>query len=391
MMQKLPIINSPATLQDIWNAASRITDGKIVDEFGAELNRYTGLRHIELTNSGVAAYYVILKALKARYQKTEVILPAYTAGSLVVAVRKAGLKPVLCDISLADFNADVNELMKVISDRTLAVTCIHMFGIGMEGIARVREGLPPATVLIEDCAQSMGSTIGGRPAGTFGDVSFFSFNRGKNFPLSGGGCIATNSDILSAVIKGQVPSGDCSMGISGVVNSIMLNIASKPHVYGPLYHMISRFKETIPPEDIDAGLMTNFQAALGMSLAQKREELFARRRANGIRLMNALKDMEGILVPVISAENSPVFNRLPIVFEDASMRTRSENLLWDRGIETSRMYLRPLHHMFDLGYRQSEFPHANYFAQRLLTLPVHQGVTAGHIDTIIGAIKNALM
>lgn len=391
MITKLPIISSAVNLREILEAVRSILNHGSVVEFEAALRSYAGLWHIYTADYGRTAYYIILKALKERYGKTEVILPAYTAASLVAAIKKAGLRPVLCDISLADFNADVNELLNSVSERTLAVTCIHMFGIGMEGVGRIRESLPPATVLIEDCAQSMGSTIGGRLTGSFGDISFFSFSRGKNLPLSGGGCLGTNSEILSAIIKGQGSwaRGQGGMGIAGILKSIMFNIASNPYVYGAMYPLIARFKENAPPEDIDVGLLTNFQAALGLVLMKRREGLFARRRENGMKLINRLKDIKGVMVPVISPENSPVFNRLPIVFEDANMRTRSECLLWRRGIESSRMYLRPLHHMFDLGYGQSEFPHANYFAQRLLTLPVHQDVTDEHIDIMIGAIKDA--
>lgn len=392
MIAKLPIVNSPATLQDISLAAKRITDGKTRDEFASVFKQYTGSKYVEMTGSGIAAYYLILSALKRRYNKQEVVLPAYTAGSLVVAARKAGLKTILCDISLADFNAGANEIADVLSSQTLAVTCVHMFGIGMEGIERLRQSLPPATVLIEDCAQSMGSRIDGRLAGTFGDISFFSFNRDENLPLSGGGAISTNSELLAGALKGLSAGyiSPAGMGISAIIGSLASFSASHPAVYGALYPAIARFKETAPPGDIAIGNMTNFQASMGLALMKRRDEIFNRRRENGEALIRGLKDLKGVLVPVISTENSPVFNRLPILFEEAHMRTRSERLMWDRGIETSRMYIRPLHHMFDLGYPEKEFPHACYAAQRLLALPTHPAVTREHIDIMISAVRDAL-
>ncbi|HPM42232.1 MAG TPA: DegT/DnrJ/EryC1/StrS family aminotransferase [Candidatus Omnitrophota bacterium] len=392
MVAKLPIISSPVTFADSANAARGLFEKNISEEFVRQLALYLSSKHVKLFNSGIAAYYVILKALKARYNKHEVIIPAYTAGCLVTALRKAGLRPVLCDISLADFNADANEMMNLISDRTLAVTCIHMFGIGMESIERVRESLPPATVLIEDCAQSMGSMINGRMAGSFGDVGFFSFNRGKNLPISGGGCISTNSDILWGIINNQsaVAPERSRPGLSDVIKSLAFTFASNPRVYGMFYSVVSRFKETMPPEDVYVGTPSNFQTALGAILMNKEEGIFAKRRDNGMKLISALKDIKGILLPVISSGNSPVFNRMPVVFEDAGMLTRAERLLWAKGIESSRMYIRPLHHMFDLGYCGSDFPHANYFVQRLLTLPVHQAVTDYHVEIIACAIKDAL-
>lgn len=392
MIAKLPIISSPLAPHDIRRALKRAFDRTVQDEFSAELRRSTGLRHIYTAGSGIACFYLILKALKERYGKTEVILPAYTAGSLVVAVRKAKLTPVLVDISLADFNADINAMSGVISKDTLALTCVHMFGIGMDSVDRLRGLLPPGTVLIEDCCQSMGSTIRGQATGSYGDISFFSFNRGKNVPLSGGGCIATNAEVLAGALAGQTaedrrPPGS---GIGDALRSAACVAASDPRVYGALFPLAARFKETAPPDDISIGRMTNVQAALGLFLMRRKEELFRRRHENGAALIRGLQEVKGVFIPVTPPENRAVYNRLPVVFEDAAMRTEAERVLWRRGVETSRMYIRPLHHMFDLGYPESAFPHACYVAQRLLTLPTHPNMTNGHIDTIVGAVRDVL-
>ncbi|RLI00750.1 transcriptional regulator, partial [Candidatus Bathyarchaeota archaeon] len=61
--------------------------------------------------------------------------------------------------------------------------------------------------------------------------------------------------------------------------------------------------------------------------------------------------------------------------------------LWKVGIETSSMYIKPLHHIFDLGYRKEEFPNACYFAQHLLTLPTHPIMTERQLDKIIEIIR----
>lgn len=393
MIAKLPIISSSATLQDIAIATQRLFDDRAKTEFSDEITKYTSTKCTMVMNSGIAAYYLVLCALKRRYNKTEVVLPAYTAGSLIIAVRKAGLKPVLCDISLADFNAGVNEMAGAITSQTLAVTCVHMFGLGIEGVERIRAAMPPATVLIEDCAQSMGSRVNGRLTGTFGDIAFFSFNRGKNLPVSGGGAIITNSELLAGSLRGIAGASfemRGKIGFAAATRSLAYLAATNGNVYGALYPFISKFKESAPPDDISIGSMTNFQAALGTTLIKRHDSLFARRLENGMALMNGLKDMKGLLVPVISQTSAPVFNRFPVVFEEARMRTRAERLLWDRGIESSRMYIRPLHHMFDLRHKESDFPHACYVAQRLLALPVHPAVKKEHIDIMTSAIRDVL-
>jgi len=84
----------------------------------------------------------------------------------------------------------------------------------------------------------------------------------------------------------------------------------------------------------------------------------------------------------------PAFNRLPVVFRDLSKRERVEQKLWQEGIGTSRMYFKPLHHIFDLGYKREDFPQACFIAEHLLTLPTHPLLTDRDLDIIIKVIKN---
>jgi len=134
MVKKLPIINSCVSSAEILKALYRAPDRRSLTLFAETLTLAMPAKNVLLTNSGISAFYIILKALKNISGRSEVILPAYTAGSLIVAIRKAGLKPILCDISLEDFNLNENYLADTISSKTLAVVGVHMFGINMKNI-----------------------------------------------------------------------------------------------------------------------------------------------------------------------------------------------------------------------------------------------------------------
>jgi len=351
-----------------------------------------GAKHLFLTNSGISAFYIVLETLKKISDRREVILPAYTAGSLVVAVRKAGLRPVLCDISLEDFNLDGDLLSGVISSATLAVVGVHGFGINMKSIASLRAGMPKGVFLIEDCAQSMGSRTLERASGAFGDISFFSFNRGKNFPLYGGGCIATDNAVLAQYVKARTDSMDEESGFSGLLGLLKISAFSlikNPFIYGPLFPLISLLKETSPAKDFTVKKIGSLQAELGIMLMAEKEGLFSARYKNGTALISGLKEgREGSApaLPQIPASTRYVFNRLPVVFRDINTRMRAEESLRANGIETSRMYLKPLHHMFEMGYAVSDFPKAVYLAERLLTLPTHPNVFGADIKKMIDVI-----
>jgi perosamine synthetase len=392
MIRRLPIISPCAGRADILRALRRAPGKRSLTLFAEALASSMRPRRVFLTNSGISSFYAILKALKNISVGSEVVLPAYTAGSLIVAVRKAGLKPVLCDISLEDLGLDENFLKGTISSRTLAVVAVHIFGINMKGTAGLKAKMPRGVFLIEDCAQSMGSRTLDRESGTFGDVSFFSFNRGKNLPLYGGGAIATDNDAIAHSVEKELAGlngGGIFSSVKDLLKISAFSIAGNPVIYGLGFPVISRFKEVSPPGDFALKEMGALQAGLGIELMKSREKFFSARHKNGIALMAGLKGSGKVILPNIPELTRYVFNRFPVVFKDVGVRIRAEEGLTAAGIETSRMYLRPLHHMFDLGYAPEDFPNAVYLAQNLLTLPSHPSVGKADIDKMIDAIKQA--
>ncbi len=393
MLRRIPVAGSPLNpVVLLLLLISIIRKRESQNNLKKCFSSFIGAGYLFLCNSGLSSVFVILESFKNSSARKEVILPAYTAHSLIVAIEKAGLKPVLCDISMDDFNMDTSLLPNVVSRNTLCILGVHMFGI----VARDLEGLKdrfPGVFIIEDCAQSLGSKIKGCPVGNLGDISFFSFNRGKNLPTYGGGCIATNSTELGEKIK-QTVSGErlaaSNLGErAGIALKILgLSVLVRPRVYGTLYPLISRFKEVAPPEDFEVREYTSFQAAVASFLLGSIEELSKKRHENGMKLIEGLKDLEDILLPGISNDTLPAFNRLPVVFKDLKKRGRVEADLWKAGIETSRMYIKPLHHVFDLGYEKDVFPNATYFAEHVLTLPTHPLLSQSDLETILRVIRN---
>lgn len=387
MFRKVPLIGHPIGLGDLFSALCQ-RDPQAA--FLEELKDILPLKHLFLTNTGIAAFYLILLSLKKISKKREVILPCYTAPSLVVAVQKAGLKPILCDISLKDFNADSGDALRRVTPDTLCVTAVHMFGIPWLGAADLKSGLAPGTFVIEDCAQALGSKIDGKHVGASGDFSFYSFNRGKNLPTYEGGCMATNSQALALELESamkMLPKPDFASRLGLAFKLAALSFAFRPYIYGPLYFLISRFKDNTVPEDFRVLQGAPFEAGVGRALLRKSGVSFEKRLQNGLRLISALKGIAGILVPEISGRSTPVFNRLPVVFDDRLKLDRAILSLEKNGIETSRLYLKPLHHIFELGYRKEDFPNAVRLAQGLLTLPVHPLVTDADIATMIRVIR----
>lgn len=378
MIRKLPIIDAPAGCLCVMRALARAGDPSIYEDFKASISGVVNGKYVYLTNSATAAFYLILKALARTSSRKEVILPAYTAGNLVVAVQKAGLRPVLCDIKFSDFNMDAEEALKAVCEDTLAVVAVHMFGVGMGDISQLAGRLPEGVFLIEDCAQSMGTYIGGKPSGSFGDISFFSFNRGKNLSLCGGGCMATDDAELAQCLGGETKGlrePGVPVEILRLFKNIIVSFALNPYIYGLGYAFAGPFKSKKPPRNFAVRAMNRLKAGCGVSLTERAGDIFAARQSNGAFLTDILKGLKSITLPAMQKESRIVFNRMPILFKDGQTALKVQKALWKAGIETSRMYFQPLHHMFNLGYMHDEFPNACYFAERVLTLPIHPSVT----------------
>lgn len=392
MLRKLPIIRSSAKIGDILYAISKSAEPRISFEFKSAMSAMTEGRGVFLTDSGISAFYVILKALSGMSGRKEVVLSAYTAGSLIAAIRKAGLKPVLCDISTDGLNASYDGMVKAVSKDTLAVLAVHMFGIAMHGVDRLRNDIPSEVYIIEDCCQAMGAASQGRRVGESGDIAFFSFNRGKNMPLCGGGFIDTHDfrirEALDEEMKAAVPAS-LKERILSPAKALAFCLVTNPYIYGPLYFLASRFKESTPDVDIRVSPMGHFQAALGMRLVDRLVAMTRKRCENGNYLIGRLSSLSGLALPDIPDGDSPAFNRLPVIFRDLEIRRLAEDRLKRAGVESSRMYLRPLHHMFDLGYEMSAFPNAAYAAEHLLTLPVYPALKRRDLDRIADAVSGA--
>lgn len=343
-------------------------------------------------DSGRSACFVILKALTAFSSKKEVVLPAYTAPALLEAVKKAGLRPILCDVSKNGFNANAETILKSITPETLCVLCVHMFGLPVTGLSRLKAMLPQGVFLIEDCAQAMGTRVEGRLVGDFSDAAFTSFNRGKNLPLYGGGYIFIRSEELAGEVNKIISEFEYPGPLAQAASFfklLCLVLAFNRFFYGLLYCLIASSKDKVKYtlSDFKVTRGAAFQERLGVKLGEEFEVSCRKRAQNTSVLLAGLKDCRDIVLPDRKPDEEPVLNRFPVIFTDPVKKRRVKNILLKAGIETSEFYLKPLHHIFDLGYKEDEFPNASYLAEHLLTLPVHPLVEKRNLYAMVKVIK----
>lgn len=175
--------------------------GEETAAFEREWAAYVGVSHCVGCGNGLDALTLVLRSwrdLCGWQAGDEVIVPANTFIATVLAISRAGLSPVFCDVRDDTGLIDLLSMEQALSARTRCVLPVHLYGRmcdvqGVTDFAR-RHGLR----VLEDACQAHGAASAGVRAGAWGDAAAFSFYPGKNLgALGDGGCLVTDDEALA--------------------------------------------------------------------------------------------------------------------------------------------------------------------------------------------------
>jgi perosamine synthetase len=243
------------------------SEGPFIRKFEEGMAAITGRKQGIAVCNGTVALEAAVAALELK-QGDEVILPSFTIISCAAAIVRSGCVPVLVDSDPITWNMDVSLIESKITARTRAIMVVHIYGLPVD--------LDPVLALagkyglrvIEDAAEMHGQTYNGKPCGSFGDISIFSFYPNKHITTGEGGMILTDDDALAERCRSL--RNLCFM-------------AKKRFVHEELGY---NFR------------MTNMQAALGVAQLERLAEFVTRKRAMGRLYTELLADMPGIQLPL---------------------------------------------------------------------------------------------
>ena len=229
-----------------------------VREYERAFATYFGFPYAQAVASGSAAVRLALECSGVR-PGDEVIIPAHTFIATAEAVLQVGATPVVVDID-ESLNMSPAAMAAAIGPRTRAVIPVHMMGemADMDAITLISTDC--GITIVEDCAQALGATLGGRPAGSFGKASAFSTDAGKTLCTGEGGFVATSDERCFVDVRAR-------------------------HDHGHAY-------DDSVPRGLDPVLTTGFnyrltelQAAIGLVQLEKLEEIIQRQRTNKALIM----------------------------------------------------------------------------------------------------------
>jgi perosamine synthetase len=388
-LRRTCIVNNDFSFSRLLTALSPWA-GLQLPVFEVQLAKFLRADKCYLTSCGFTALQVILRSfIELRPGKTEVILPAYTAPGLILPIRRLGLTPRLCDISLESFNMDPSKLSGVLTKNTLAVIAVDMFGIPAD-VEAIRAAVGKDVLIIDDCAQALGSERNGVKTGSRADIGFGSFGRGKNFSLYGGGFIAINSPELAEAIENNyslLSTPSHITQIKAMVKFFIFSFLTSPFVYAISSPILSRLKSTHEQEGYTAAMMGPVIKTIAKRVFSRWLETYTKRINNGIAACEAFFGDDGLTLPRADESSKTAFNRFPLLVKSLKRRTEIVTLLNKENIEASPMYNKPVHLLWDIGYRAEDFPAAEYLAEHLVTLPIHGQVTEKDIDVIADVLR----
>ena len=341
-------------IKELWESRWLTNMGVKHKQLEADLKEYLNTPNITLYTNGHLALEGILSVMNFP-KGSEVITTPFTFVSTTNSIARSGLVPVFCDINDTDYTIDVTKIEALITDKTVAIMPVHVYGNLCDVKAIDEIAKKHSLKVIYDAAHAFGVTYNGENCANFGDASMYSFHATKVFNTVEGGAVCYADDSLVQPLNDMK-----SFGLFGEEGRYIGTNAK----------------------------MSEFHAAMGICNLRHIEGEIAKRKTAVERYRERLGGVEGIK---LSPEQDGVksnYAYFPVVFDGYKYdRDQVFELLKKYDI-IARKYFYPLTNSFECykDYDKGHTPVAEYIADRVLTLPLFADLTVEDVDRICDII-----
>ena len=370
MKWKIPLYKIDWDKEDVrtvTNVIKRGMDwaiGPEIEEFEQSLANYHDSKYCVVFNSGTSAGHAALLSLNLK-PSSEIIVPSFTFIATANWPLMVGTKPIFSEIEEETLGMDPSYLNSIISKKTKVIMPIHYGGMPCKITEIKKFAKQHKLILIEDSAESIGSTIGNKKTGSFGDMSILSFAGNKVLPTGEGGAVIVNSKKIYEKLK--------------LIRSHGRQINS------------NYFQTNETPNYISLGYnwrMSSMTAALGISQLSKLDKLISKRRKNAQYLSSKLNKHSKIILPFNYKNHKSVFQLFSIRVTD-NLRDNLMTFLTSKGI-MSKIFFEPVHlskfYSKNMN-KKSSLPKTEKISQQVLTLPMYPSLTKDDMNFISDSIN----
>ena len=343
-------------IKDIFDSSFLTNSGPKHNLLKKKLEEYFGVKHVVLFANGHSALECAIDSFDFP-KGSEIITTPFTFVSTTNAIVRCGMKPVFCDINDNDYTIDVNKIEELITDKTIAILPVHVYGniCNVEAIDKIAK--KHNLKVIYDAAHVFGVKYKGKSISTYGDISMFSFHATKVFNTIEGGCLCFNDD--SKVDKLE------QLKDFGIVDEESVKYAG------------SNAK------------MNEFQAAMGICNLRHVNEWIEDRKRVIEHYKKRLSGITGIILSKVQDDILSNYAYFPVVF-DGYKYNRDE--IYDKLSKKdiyARKYFYPL--TYDFEFYKGIKPNcavASKISNNVLTLPLYPDLEEETIDMICNIIIN---
>lgn len=345
-----PLDEFTEILKGVWDRGILTHNGPLVQQLEADLCRKLDLSNMVVVSNGTVALQMAIKALDL---KGEIITSPFTWVATVSAIKWEGCTPVFCDIHAETLNMDASKIEALITDKTVAIMPVHVFGNpcdveAIEAIAK-KHGLK----VIYDGAHAIGSKYDGKSLLSYGDITATSLHATKLLNTGeGGACIAADTMLHKKLQRIRFFGHDDA-------------------------------KDVI--EDGFNGKLTEVHAALGLANLKYYDEVLEDRKTKYEQYKNLL-----IVSPKLTFQKilkgETNYSYFPVIFESEESLLSAERTLNENQI-FPRRYFYPSVNTYTKIVNYQSTPISEDLSKRILCLPLYYALKAQEIEKICSLIK----
>ena len=353
-----------------------LTCGPIVTKCEQEIAKYVGTKHCTVCSNGTAALHIAMLAAGVGSGDDVISTPLTFSASANCALY-VGAKVVFADIDKETYEISPNEIEKKITSKTKAIVSVDFTGQTADLDKIISICKKNNIILIEDGAQSFGTSYKGKKVGSIADITTFSFHPVKSITCGEGGAVTTNDDELGKKIA--------LFARHGITHDENL-MKEAPHE-GPWYY-----------EEIELGYnyrLTDFQAGLLLSQLKKIDK-FKNRRNEIVKKYDKEFSKIPELVLQKYTEGSDTFRHLYIIQLDLNKlkctRREAYDALAAEGIQCQIHYV-PVYwfpYYQQLGFKKGLCPNAEKVYKGFITIPLFPKMTDNDVNDVLSAVKKVI-
>jgi len=347
-----------------------LTQGPKVREFEEAIVKYCRIKYAVAFSSGTAALHAAY-AVAGISSGDEVITTPLSFAATANAVVYCEGKPIFADIQEDTLNIDPEEIERKITAKTKAIAPVDFAGHPCDYEKILKIAKKHKLLVIEDASHALGSEYEGEKIGGLADITVFSFHPVKAITTGEGGMVLTNNKNLYEKLKIFRQHG----------------MVKKPKM-GGWYYEIKKLGYNYR--------LTDFQCALGLSQMKKINKFIKRRREIVAKYNRDFKNIKEIILPTESKDVKSAWHIYIIQLCLEKLRSDRKKIFEVLQKETIgvQVHYLPIHlqpfYRKKFGYKRGEFPRAENYYQRAITLPLFPKMTDKEVNKVIKTVEKVI-